>query len=206
MKIRLFFFAVLFAFSSCGLFAQQEKTIHYDQVGFNFSSLSSFGLHFKTGSEKTMFRATVLFLNMANNKNWGRPQDSIDIKSQNYGAGIRAGFEKHVVLAPHFNLIWGLEAGCNYTYSKQSRAQRGATYTENSSWSIVPMIDVVLGATYTISDHLVIGAEITPYIQYAYGKTKNPTYSLPTEITNTSFSFGMSSNSASLSVAYRFGK
>ena len=110
MKNRPIFIALLFVFVSCGLFAQQEEPLHYNQIGINFTNLNSFGVHFKTGSEKTMLRFTLLTMNMGQTANWGRPQDSIDIKNRTYGAGFRLGFEKHVRLAPKFNVIWGMEA------------------------------------------------------------------------------------------------
>ena len=65
MKNLTLYFTMLFAAVSCGLFAQQEKPLHYYQVGINFSSLNSFGLDFKTGSEKTLFRMSLLSLNLS---------------------------------------------------------------------------------------------------------------------------------------------
>ena len=206
MKTRALFFTMLFVSISCGIFAQQEKPVHYTQVGLNFSSLNSFGIHYKTGGEKTLLRLTLLSLNLGQTARWGRPQDSIDIKNQSYGVGFRLGFEKRVPVVARFDFIWGLEAGCNYNYQKQKLDQIYYTNNEIVDWSITPIVDLILGATYTISDHLVIGAEILPHIQYSYGKTKSTNYVKTTETTNSVFSLGFSNNSASLSIAYRFGK
>ena len=65
---------------------------------------------------------------------------------------------------------------------------------------------MVLGATYTISDHLVFGAEILPFIQYSFGKSTSIHSTTTTELTNSAFNFGFNNSSASLSIAYRFGK
>jgi len=207
MKNRTFFFTLLFASLSYGLFAQQEKPLHYYQVGIQFSSLNSFGLNFKTGNEKTLVRMTLLSLNMGQNSSEGRLQDSIDMKNSVYGAGFRVGFEKHVPVFTHVNFIWGLEAGFNYNYQKQEQDMSGVNNDyERSAWSVTPALYLILGATYTLSDHLVIGAEITPGVQYSYGKTKIIINMITTEQTNSGFNFSFSNNSASLSLAYRFGK
>ena len=173
MKNLTLYFTMLFAAVSCGLFAQQEKPLHYYQVGINFSSLNSFGLDFKTGSEKTLFRMSLLSLNLSQDASRGRTQDSIDIKNQSYGFGVRFGFEKHVPVAPRFNFIWGLGLGGDYNYQKQN--QETPYYYNNhdiTTWSLTPQIFVIAGVTYTVGDHLVIGAEITPGIRYTYGLTK----------------------------------
>ncbi len=207
MKKLALLFTMLFTFMSCGLFAQQEKPLHYKQVGINFSNLNSFGLHYKTGNEKTLFRMSLLSLNMGVNSNKGRTQDSIDTRVTSFGAGFRIGFEKKIPVTAKFNFIWGLEVGTNLNYSKQKNNYSG-TYNDNEikTWTITPLIDVVLGATYTISDHLVFGAEILPFIQYSFGKSTSIRSTTTTELTNSAFNFGFNNNSASLSIAYRFGK
>ena len=207
MKTRFILFTMLFAVMSCGLFAQQEKPLHYYQLGLNFSSLNSFGVHFKTGSEKTLFRATLLSLNLVNGSTEGRPRDSIDSKITSYGAGLRVGFERHVPVFARLNFIWGIEAGFNYTYQKQDQNLTGI-YNDitRTSWTMAPMVDVVLGLTYTLSDHLVFGAELAPYVQYSFGKINSKTYSATTESTAKSFNFGFTNGAANLTLAYRFGK
>jgi hypothetical protein len=211
MKTRVLCFTMLFAFCTGPIFAQQEKSLRIHQVGINFSSLNSFGLHYKTGNEKTLLRLSLLSLNLTKSSSWGRPQDSIDNKSNQSGAGFRLGFEKQVPIVAKLNFIWGLEAGCNYNYGKM-KVESGYYFNkqESTSWSVTPLINLVLGITYSISDHIVIGAEILPMISYSYGKTHttitNPSYSRETEETSSTFSFGLTNSSASLTLAYRFGK
>ncbi len=206
MKTRTLLIAIVTILVSSGLFAQESPPSHYKQFGFNFSSLNSFGLHFKTGNEKTLFRLNLLALDLGQNSEWGRPQDSIDLKSSSFGCGIRAGFEKHIPVVARFDFIWGIEAGINMNYQKMK--QHGIYYNdyETTSWGVAPLIDVVLGATYTISDHLVFGAEITPGIRYSFGKTKSTYPNKTIETTDSDFFFGFTNNWANLSVAYRFGK
>jgi hypothetical protein len=194
-----------FSFIASGVSAQEKTTPAVHQVGINFSSLNSFGLDYKTGSEKTLLRLSLLSLNIGKNAEWGRPEDSLDYKTQNFGAGFRLGFEKQVPVVERLDFIWGLEAGCNFNYNKQKAKSKYNDF-EKTEWYLTPLINLVIGVTYTIADHLVIGAEITPGIQYSYGKLKNVTDIQTYENTTSSFGFGFSNNSAALSLAYRFGK
>ncbi len=210
MKTRTICFTLLFFFCTTAISAQQEKTIRIHQVGISFSSLDYFGLHYKTGGEKTLLRLTLLSLNTDLSSSWGRPQDSIDMSSQHYGAGFRLGFEKRVPVVSKFDFIWGMETGCNYNYQKQEIESINLYNKQESiTWGITPMIDLILGITYTISNHLVVGAEITPGVSYTFGKTKStassPYSSRQTEVTNSEFHFGFSNGAACLTLAYRFG-
>ncbi len=205
MKKTVLTFTLLFALISGASFAQQNPKTRIHQVGINFSTLNSFGLHYKTGNEKTLLRLSFLSLNLGSSAEWGKPEDSLDYKTQNYGAGFRLGFEKRVQVVSQLNFIWGLEAGLNYTYNKQSAEYPNSNFTR-TEWHMTPLVDVVIGLTYTIANHLVVGVEITPGIQYSFGKVKNITETQTSENTTSSFGFGFNNNAAALSVAYRFGK
>ena len=205
MKKQFIYPCLLFCFFATGLSAQQKTTSSIHQVGINFSSLKSFGLHYKTGNEKTMLRLSLISMNLGIVSEWGRPEDSLDYKTQNFGAGFRLGFEKRVPIAARFDFIWGIEAGCNFNYNKQKAESQNSNF-ERTAWQLTPLVDLIAGVQYTIADHLVIGAEITPGIQYSFGKVKSSPKTLADETTSSSFSFGFSNNSASLSLAYRFGK
>jgi len=205
MKKTVSCFAFFFFLVSFGASAQQEKSLRIHQVGIKFSNLNSFGLQYKTGSEKTLLRLSVLSLNMGQNANWGKPEDSLDIKSSNYGAGFLIGFEKRIPVIAKLDFIWGLEAGVSYLYQKQKQESIGNDY-ETKDWRLSPGVDVILGVNYTFSDHLVFGAEITPGIYYAYGKTKTTMYSVTSERTNSNFGFSFNNTSAALTLAYCFGK
>ncbi|MFZ4562775.1 MAG: hypothetical protein ACOYNU_05290 [Bacteroidales bacterium] len=205
MKKTVSCFALFFFLVSFGAFAQQEKSLRIHQVGIRFSNLNSFGLQYKTGGEKTLLRLSVLSLNMGQNALWGKTEDSLDIKSSNYGVGFMIGFEKRIPVIAKLDFIWGLEAGMSYFYQKQKQASIGNDY-ETIDWRLSPSVDVVLGVNYTFSDHLVIGAEITPGIYYAYGKTKTTISSVTSDRTNSNFGFSFNNTSAALTLAYRFGK
>ncbi|MEI6682595.1 MAG: hypothetical protein WCO44_08205 [Bacteroidota bacterium] len=211
MNTRILLLTALFAIVTCGLFAQQETHPQVYQAGLSFSSLNNFGLNFKTGDEKTLFRVTLLSASMGLSSDQGRTQDSIDIKTSSAGAGFRVGFEKHIPVYRTLRFIWGLEAGGSYSYNKMKQDMSG-TYNdyESVTWKITPMADLVLGLTYTISDHLVLGVEIAPSLQYSFGKVKTTNSGsgspLETVKSTSSVSFGFYNNPATLTLAYRFAK
>ena len=211
MKKRILFFTALFTIVSCGLFAQPETHPHVYQAGISFSSLNLFGLNFKTGNDKTLFRVSLLTANGGASSDQGRTQDSIDIKGISAGAGFRVGFEKHIPVYHSLNFISGVEAGDSYTYNKQKQDMPGFYNDyESVNWKMTPMIDLVVGLTYTISDHLVLGIETAPSVQYSFGKVKTTSYGtgtgVETEKKTNNFNFGFYSSPATLTLAYRFTK
>jgi hypothetical protein len=206
MKTRLLYITLAFTFIVSGLAAQQTSKSKIHQVGINFSSLNSFGLHYKTGSEKTLLRLSLLAINLGSNSLWGKDRDTLEHRNQSYGAGFRLGFERQIPVVAKFNFIWGLEAGCNVNFQKEKREDYNINPYENTQWMISPLVNLILGAMYTFSDHFVVGAEITPGFQYSFGKAKYTHNSVTEEQTSSSFNFGFNSNSASISLAYRFGK
>jgi hypothetical protein len=205
MKTSLFYFTMAFALISLSISAQETPTPRIHQFGIQFSSLDNFGLNYKTGNQKTLLRLSLLTIDLGQHSQWGRPEDSTDIKQQSYGAGFRVGFEKHLPVAKKFDLIWGLEFGSNFSYNKQTFEAPYNNY-ESSSWNLTPMLNLILGANYSFSEHFILGAEITPGFRYTLGKSKNTNTAETTEITTSSFGFGFTTSYASLSLAYRFGK
>jgi len=204
MKTNFLYLTIALTIIVSGLSAQETKAPRIHQAGIQFSSLNSFGVHYKTGNEKTLFRVSLVSLNTLISKTWGKPQDSIEIKTNYYGAGFSVGFEKQVRLVSDFAFRWGFDAGCNYMYQKNINSESAGM--ESSNWSVNPGIYLILGVSYTLKDHFVFGAEIAPGISYTFAKQKIFINDNTIEFTGNSFNFGLNSNSASLSVAYRFGK
>lgn len=191
--------------SSAG-FAQDTAPTKIRVVGINFSSFNSFGVHFKAGSRKTLFRMSLVTLNGNISKTWGRAEDSLNQRQGSYGAGFRAGFEKPLQITKNLDFTWGLEAGCAYQYDHSN----WGSITPDSktvSWRVSPGLYALLGVTYTLKEHLVFGVEITPGIWDSYGKQTVTYNGNTTEVRMTnSLGFGFSTNFASLTVSYRFGK
>ncbi len=205
MKTRIILFTAIIVFISITAFSQDEKPVRMHEIGLSFSSLNSFGLQYKTGSEKTLLRLSALSLNMGNDSQWGRPEDSLEIKQQHFGVAFRLGFEKHVPIVSKLDFIWGFEGGINFTYQK-NKAKSLYNNNEQTQWRLGPSVNLVLGVTYTFAGHFVLGAELTPDIYYNYGEGKTTSGTHTAETTTSTFGAGFSNNPASLSLAYRFGK
>jgi hypothetical protein len=204
-KIALLNFILLIALP-LSVFTQEQQPVRKHEIGFTLSSLNNFGVIYKTGRSNTLLRASLLALNLAENNAWGRSVDSLDKKGSNYGASVQAGFEHRINLVQNLQFLWGIEGGCGYSYSKSKNQSRNNT-SEISGWAVAPRIAFILGACYTVKEALVISVEISPYFGYLYSKeNQSTTNGNSTVITQSNFTYGLNSNSARITIAYRFGK
>ncbi len=226
MKSKLFFLLVLFLFETFYLFSQEQKATPIQQTksspqdttilkvpqrqqglkrvyefGLNFSSLNSFGVNFKIGNQKILYRLTTLALNINSNQSALTIFDKSTSKMADYGAGIRFGFERRITLAKNFDLHLGSDAGFAYSYHKNDISD-----SITKGWVINPAIFLIIGLSYQAGEHFLITAELSPALQYLYGKT-NYTVSGTTRVeTYHNGGFGLSSNSVSITIAYRILK
>lgn len=203
---RLFIAAFILAFCLPLLsIGQSEKPLRNHEIGLNFSSLNSFGLNYKTGKSNTLFRISLLSLNLGLNNTWGRKQDSLDYKVTGYGIGFNLGFERRIPLVKSLYFVWGLDAGCSYNYSKR-KFEGFSSEQEGSNWNVSPAISLILGAGYIVKEILVVSAEIRPSLMYTYGISKEEAKETTKEMTTSNFSFGFTNTAASITIAYRFKK
>jgi hypothetical protein len=187
-------------------FTQEKPPVRKHEIGLTVSNLNNFGIIYKTGRSNTLFRASLLALNLAENNTWGRAVDSLDKKGSNYGASMQAGFEHRINLVQNLQFLWGIEGGCGYSYNKIKNQSKNNT-SEISGWAVTPRIAFVLGACYTVKESLVISLEISPYFGYLYSKENQSTSNGNSTVTTQSnFTYGLNSNSARFTIAYRFGK
>ena len=220
MKTRLFILMMLFLFETLLLFSQDQKPAPNQQttptpqvnqpkqglkrvyeIGINFSSLNSFGLNFKIGNQKTLYRLTLLALNINNSQTVLRVFDTTSSKVADYGAGIRIGFEKRIFLAKNFDLHLGSDAGFSYYYHKT-----GDEDSRSTEWVINPALYLVVGLAYQAGEHFMITAELAPSLQYLYGKKKFTEAGSNQVITSHNLGFALSNNSVSITIAYRILK
>lgn len=175
----------------------------HHELGITFSSLNSFGLKYKYGSEKNLFRLSVLSLNLSsNNKKTGTDDNQ---KTSGYGAGISLGWEHHFILTRAFQLYFGIEAGASYSYSMDTYYH--VVEFSQTTWSINPSLSVIFGAGYTLNKRFVFSAEIAPGVIYSYGKTFiDQQGEHPQDYTINNLWVGISMSSANLTIAYCFGK
>jgi len=210
---------VLLLFETLYAFSQDQKTIPNEpppgqqiqqqqqglkrayEFGLSFSGLNSFGINFKTGNQKTMYRVTLLLLNINSNQTADNLLDSSTNKITTIGAGVRFGLEKRIFLAKNFNLHLGSDAAFSYTYYKNSNGNSGVT-----KWVINPAIHLVLGLAYEAWEHFLITAEFSPSFEHDFGRIKTTQPAPNYDIAFHHFDFGLSTRSVSLTIAYRILK
>jgi hypothetical protein len=194
--VILFFSGMTFSFS------QDQPSSKVHELGLIFSNLDNFGIRYKTGNEKTLFRLTFVALNISSNQSSGQVQNGPDQKNTGMGAGLNLGFEKRIHLVQNFHLLLGSDLGISYIYNKEVFGSYKAT-----EWSVSPALYFVFGAAYQAGQHFLISAEIAPSLLYKYEKQKTERSGYDdTDITNKNLGFGLSNNSASITIAYRISK
>jgi hypothetical protein len=196
-KCLLVFSCLLFGLSS---FAQQKAPIH--EVGISISSGLNFGLIYKTGTEKSLFRLQTLFLNgshssqpSGNNMNGNNTK----VNNNSYGFGISLGSEFRTNMAKNLFLICGFGAGVNYS---------GQNVVDNSivgqyKHVFSPNINLIVGVNYVLKERWVFSVEALPYFQYDV-ITQATQGGLG--VVSSRISYGMNMGSVRLVIAHRFGK
>ena len=185
-KLSILFVLTIMLLNS--LYSQEEAKSK--EVGLYFSNLNAFGMRYKFGNEKHMFRLTALSLNIGTNKSDNGNGHTQDIKTS--GAGIRFGIEFPVKITEKFNFYYGGELGASYSHYKSEITDNDP----NTANSYGGEAGFILGFAYSINPGISLSAEIVPGFNYSYIKQNETKTSI--------FGFGFSNNSAGLTLAYRF--
>ena len=178
----------------------QEK-IKQKEVGLVFNSLNKFGLTYKTGNQKSLWRFTTLFI--TGNYTESTVNDHIDSQSRN-GIGFKFGKEFRKPITDKLDFRYGADLSFSYayTYSKTSSS-------ETIKHAYTPGINLVLGINYALNEHFIIGAELLPFFRYSVIKDTSKHEISDGEITEIdkdykAISTGLDNSSAMLSLMYRF--
>lgn len=180
----------------------QEKT-KIKEVGLVFRSMNSFGVTYKMGSDRSLWRFNTLFINgrqrNETNENYLRTYNS-------FGGSIKIGKEYHKEIFESLELRFGADLSF---YFAQSESITDDNTIENDdrlykSTYFSPGINLVLGLNYVINENLVIGAELLPIFSYyiQQSTSKNDGKEIKTE--RSSFRNSLSNTSVLLSLAYRY--
>jgi len=191
---------------------QQGRKRIYD-VGLTFTDVNHFGINFKIGSETSLFRIKALALNLESGNNESPIYSSyyyvdengnyvfvntVDLRTTvRKGGELKIGFEKRIDLMKKVQLSLGADLGCSYT---SFRVKSPVTYY---SWELDPSLSLVAGISYLIGDHLMITAEISPYLMYHFGRIKYDENGIPRDYPIHGFELGLTNHTANLTIAYR---
>jgi hypothetical protein len=184
----------VFAFS-------QEKKVK--EVGFSFSNLDNFGLSYKVGCDNKFWRLNVLTIsgNISTNEN----EDYIEGNNQ-LNAGFRLGREYRKDIKDNFQFIYGADLSFGYTRDNQNtdRIPAEANDIEEISNTYKPGVNLVFGMNYTISNKLVLSAELLPGVNYNITDSQQ---TVGNEINNTNssnLSYNITLSNIRFSLSYRF--
>ncbi len=182
----------------------QEKT-KQKEVGLVFSNLNSFGLTYKIGTEKSLWRFNTLFISGGN---IDETADSMVSNRSNMGFRIKFGKEYRKVIITNLEFRYGADLAFTYSQSKYNYDDKSVEdhdmLSERTTYQ--PGINLVLGLNYVFKDRFVIGAELLPYFSYITGKSNETSYRTNEEIEKdiSGYSYGLSNTSVLLSLSYRF--
>ncbi|MFZ1806482.1 MAG: hypothetical protein WAU36_04645 [Cyclobacteriaceae bacterium] len=200
-KLSCIPFIVLFCMVNS--FAQENSK--QKELGLLFSNLDSFGLTYRVGTPNAVWRFNSLVISGVDNT---FEQDSLTNSSNSFGVNFSVGREwrKTVTETLEIRLGSGLSLGHRTSKSGTENGSQNLSTSEsrNSNFGF----NIVFGFNYLAGEHIVIGAEVLPGFNYSVGKSTQITDSVfgpqETESKNSGFSYGFSSNSALLSIVYKF--
>jgi hypothetical protein len=187
---------------SATTFAQENPKQR--EVGISFRNFDSFGLTFKTGTEKSAWRFNSLLTNGTNSNN---TLDSVSSKLSNFGFGVGIGKEFRKKITEHLEFRYGADVSFNYSIAKSN--SNDLSYLDED-WSVIhkyyyPGINLVLGFNYLFNEKIVLGAEILPMFSYhTHINESVDVNDVLTKESTSSFAYGLSNTSIQLSLSYRF--
>jgi hypothetical protein len=170
-----------------------------NEIGLIFSNLNSFGIRYKYGNDRTLFRLTSLVLNGTSTINSysdysadGISDNDISNSTSNsIGAGVNVGFEKRKWINDKFCFYGGIDWINSYTRTKSNTvtpSQSQFTYTDTKgnfdvlssvfnntsnslAWTASTGLGIAFGASYNLNRSFSITTELEPSISYKYTKT-----------------------------------
>lgn len=188
-------------------FVMAQEEVKQKELGLVFSNLDNFGLTFRTGTNKSLWRFNTLFINGSNNDNTA---DSLVNKQSNMGFGVKIGKEYRKNIAEHLELRFGADLSFSYSQSKSDYDDKTINSNDRLSEQIIykPGVNLVFGLNYKLSSNFVTGAELLPNFSYTTGTLTEKYYYINNgdEVKSdiSGFNYGLSNTSVLLSLSYRF--
>jgi hypothetical protein len=179
----------------------QEKP-RTQEAGIVFSNLNNFGLTYRIGSEQALWRFNAL---MVNGRNFNLYGDSTDYFNSQFATSLSVGREYRRPITEKLSFRYGVDLSASFRTQRQERDDKTVNNNDltNSQSIISPGINAVLGFNYSISEELLLGVEMLPYVAYdiliaeSSGNTAQNT-------SRGEFSYGLSNTSVQLSLVYQF--
>jgi len=200
-------FLILTALSMSFILTAQGQS-KQREIGLVFNNLDNFGLTFRTGTEKALWRFTTLYLS---GNNTTQNADSSEIKDISTGFGLKFGREYRTTIIGNLEFRYGADLSFTYNHSKNETddkfVEEYSSLQESTTYS--PGINLVLGFNYVFLNKFVVGFEAMPYFNYITGTSKQKNFysnyvkTVKSKISG--FTYGLSNTSVLVSLVYRFG-
>ena len=194
-------FAFLF-FLLLSTFVSAQERVKQKEVGITVGGLSNFGFTYRTGTNKSLWRFTSLFISGRNNVT---KSSNREINDSNIGFAVQVGREYRKIMVNKLELRYGADLSLGFDKTKYSRTGTSSSSYSDVSTVFSPTIYFIVGVNYVIKEKIVLGAEFAPYFGYQIGKTTETELftSAETKGDVSGFKYGISSSSLSLSIVYR---
>lgn len=199
--------ALIIAALTMSIFVIAQEKTKQNEIGLLFYNLDNFGLSLKTGTNKSLWRFTTLFISGSNTD---ESADSLVYKSSNIGYGLKVGKEFRNNITDNLEFRFGADISFNYRQSESDYNDKTVDNRDRTQERITyePGINLVLGFNYVLRDNFIIGAELLPYFSYNTGNSlrKNNYNGNLEEIDSdiSGFRYGFSNSSVLITLAYRF--
>jgi hypothetical protein len=185
------------------MFTKGQTIDKQKEIGLIFSSLNNFGITYKTGTKEALWRFSTLFIKGSDNShNYSTWKDT----GNSFGNGIRIGKEKRKNIAKNLDFRYGFDL--TFSYYHEKTATDNYIAPSNNQTNITnrysPGMNLLIGINYWISEKFVMGAEILPYFNYSYSKFSNTFNSVTTYHTAKGINYGLTNQSALITIAYKF--
>ena len=185
--------------------AQETDKLRVKEVGLTFYNLDGFGITYRIGNEKAVWRFNTAFSN-------GDQSSDQNQTYTNFVVGVNAGREWRKTLSEKLDFRFGFDVQYYYQLAQIEHAVSPPNF-DNKSISHTGGVNLVLGFNYEITESVYIGAEILPYIHSTntiysgsniYTDQFGNSYSESYEREQYNDSFGLQNNSALVSIIYKF--
>ena len=219
-KFILSGFIILMAMS---INAQEKRK----EVAINLTSFENFGLSYRFGTDKSLWRLNLLNSNVYTSSDEDEftyllddEYNSSKNETDGFSIGFSVGKEFRNPIREKLEFRYGFDIGLdysmyNYEFTPDNSDEEGPIYytANSSSESFNPFLNGVIGFNFLLNKNLVLGIEVLPSITYRIGKNESTSVleenGVIEEYSNsesdiTGFAFNLNSDAARLSLAYRF--
>jgi len=181
----------------------QDVNSKIKELGLSIRGGANFGIHFKSGTEKSLFRITLHSDNGSFDRSKSESNPNNPSKNNYIGIGLNLGFEKRREVLNNVKFYYGLDLLNSYS---RSGWQFPSSMSSSLEWDISTGLGLVLGLNYDINNILTISAGIMPSIRYNYGKNTINGDIQNSKSTETGLDFSLISQGANFAFSFRFGK